>query len=204
MSASNSPSKARHWLDEAWSFITDRGYTFYVILGVLAVFSSFIVLIDRKSETLPTLWISVIAAGFSFSTYIYSREKFRLDLLDRRWEIYEKTLEFCSVVLQHATLVPNERNQETISRGLMAAQESFRGIGHHKTRALFGPDIHGVFDKMNKSYAWLSSGFSPTDPGYAENKNKHVMFIVDTANALPDLFRPYVYFGDYVRRVKSD
>ena len=190
---------------DVWSLVVERGYTFYVALAVIALISSKIIIVDGKSELLPTLWISVIAAGLSFNSYVYAKEKFRLDLLDKRWVIYEKTLEFCSVVIRHATLVPNERNQDSIFQGMQAAEACFRGIGYHKTLALFDADINDVFKKLNESYAWLSSGHTfQSDPNFAANKNRHVMFVWDTANKLPDLFKPYVYFGDYKRHIRTN
>jgi hypothetical protein len=68
---------------------------------------------------------------------------------------------------------------------------------------LFGEDIRDLFAKLNKSYAWLSAyGDGPagmTRQQWAQRNYDHMMFIGDTAGKLPELFRAYMYFGDYKR-----
>jgi len=181
-----------------------RGYHLYLILGLVVVISTKIIIVDQKSELLPTLWISAIAAGLSFNSYVYAKEKFRLDLLDKRWEIYEETLEFCSAVMRHGTLRVTEENEEKIFAAIKAAENSFRGIGYHKTKSLFGEDINQRFEELNKSYSWLSSFTDyPINPDehqkWVEDKHNHIMFVYKTGQELPEIFKPYVYFGDYRR-----
>jgi hypothetical protein len=56
-------------------------------------------------------------------------------------------------------------------------------------------------EKSEKSYAFLVA-FS--NPSHANNREKwekdmeqHLAFIIDTIAKLPDLFGPYIYFGNY-------
>lgn len=179
-----------------------KPYWFYLVLasGFLALFT--LLAVVDKLELLPPTFFSVITAVFSYQAYLYSKEKFRLDLFEKRWEIYEHVLEFCSRVTQQGTLRMREDNQAEIIAALNAAGNSFRGTGWHKTRALFGEEIHQLFERLNSSYAWMSA-FSerPSDPqqshDWPQNMYDHSMFIWNTVGQLPDLFKPYIYFGDY-------
>jgi hypothetical protein len=94
----------------------------------------------------------------------------------------------------HATLQARKGNEEDIQKAIIAAHDSFRGIGYHKTRALFGKDIYDLFEELNKSYSFLVSGLSNSDIG--ENL-KHVSFVVETGTKLPEYFKDYIYFGNY-------
>jgi hypothetical protein len=58
-----------------------------------------------KPELVPQLWVSAVVALLSYLACVFSAEKLRLDLFDRRLEIYRKTLEYCSTVLAYASLV---------------------------------------------------------------------------------------------------
>jgi hypothetical protein len=148
---------------------------------------------------------STATALFSYFAYRFSKEKFRLDLFDRRFAVYEATLEFCSRVMAEGSLratTPEQR--ERVEHAIRAAEGSFRGIGWHKTQALFGEDIRPLFSKLNKSYAWLSTfGDGPANSMPQEEWGRkymeHTEFIWDTVNRLPELFKAYVYFGDYKR-----
>jgi hypothetical protein len=62
----------------------------------------------------------------------------------------------------------------------------------------------GLFGKLNKSYSWLSSfsrgpGQSMSHEEWAMKLSEEEMFIWETVNKLPDVFKPYMYFGDYRR-----
>ena len=156
---------------------------------------------EINMKDISTIFISCVALFFSYCAYRFSRERFRLELLDKRWEVYEQVLKFCSVVMTHGGLPghgnedKNEWRNESVLSGLKAAHESFRGIGYHKARSLFGEDIHDEFDRLNKTFAWLVSKPRPND--WVEIEHKHIKYVIETATNLPKLFKPYVYFGDF-------
>jgi len=148
----------------------------------------------EKLEQIPTLWIALVAMLFSYSAYLFSKERFRLNLLDRRFELYEKTLEFCGIVFSHRSLKANEQNNEEIERAIKAAHESFRGIGYHKARALFGDDIYELFQSLNKSFSHIMT-YQNIENRDQEKYWGHVTHITEMSYKLPNHFKPYVYFG---------
>lgn len=170
------------------------------LIGAIIFFSSLFIL-NGKYEPLPTLVFSGVTAYFSFWAYRFSHEKFRLDLFEKRWAIYEQTLEFCSYVNRHGSLVPNDQNREELANALKAAQNSFRGIGLHKARALFGNDVNDELNKLNAHYSWLLSFPNPISDSdqsqLVQEKWERLINIGETANELPIIFQKYIYFGDF-------
>lgn len=180
--------------------------TFQFCLLALITTSIAFLILDDKAENIPSVLFSGLAAFFAFHAYLFTKEKFRLDLLEKRWSVYEETLKFCSTVLTYGGLPSykdspdKEAQNKAIIAALIAADASFRGIGYHKTRSMFGKDIEDLFSKLNESYSWIVShqNVSPAKAAeQAEEETKHLKFIWETVNTLPDLFKPYVYFGDY-------
>lgn len=193
-------------VSELWKKAKSMNMESLVYLGLASIVIVLgILLFDmHKLELLPATFFSATTAAFSYLAYKFSKEKFRLDLFEKRWVVYENTLEFCSRVTQQGSLRRTDNNQAEIVAALQAANNSFRGLGWHKTRALFGDEIYELFDKLNHSYSWLTA-FSerPSDPiqsaAWPQNMLEHSTFIWETVNSLPDVFKPYVYFGDYRR-----
>lgn len=178
----------------------------YWLFAGIAIFY-LVVFQDSPFKDKSLLATTVFSTGtlvFAFLAYQFSRERFRLDLFDKRFEIYEATLAFCSEVTAQGSLraaTPEQR--PGVERAIRAAEGSFRGIGYHKARALFGEDIRDLFKRLNDSYSWLSvygEGRGGLAQGqWADQHYTHTMFIWDTVSKLPDLFRGYMYFGDYRR-----
>ncbi len=157
-----------------------------------SIVSSVLLYYIDKWELIPQLWVSVAVAMLTYWACYSTSEKLRLDLFDKRFEVYSKTLEYCGVVLRHASLNPNQNNHDEIEKAQAPAHESFRGIGYHKARALFGPDIQELFSKLNDSYAYISAFAHKKDETY----HKHLTQTMEIARKLPDHFKPYMYFGD--------
>lgn len=136
---------------------------FYITLSIMFFLSLCVLIYVNKLEVLPITILGFMATVFSFLTYRYAKEKFRLDLLDRRFEIYEKTLEFCSLALGGGF--------SDDKKLIIAAESSFRGIGWHKSCALFGEDISDLFKKLNRSFAYLQTHHSYTPRATKSEKN---------------------------------
>ena len=173
---------------------------FVLMLGLVAI----ILFFSASLNMFPTYAGFFTTAVFAFLAYRFTKEKFRLELFEKRWTIYEKVLEFCSRVVQVGGIRNTPNDSDAFRATLTAAEGSFRSIGFHKSKALFGEDISELFEKLNDSYSWLTA-FSerPVDPDQSANwprqMHDHTMFIWNTVNLLPEKFRPYIYFGDYRR-----
>ncbi len=167
----------------------------------LALVSTGLLVYWNKMELLPQAWVSVLTAVVGYLAFFYTREKLRLDLFDKRFAIYEKTLDYCSYMLAHASLEPTEANRAELQQALAAAGESFRGIGYHKSRALFGEDIAEIFRELNESFSFIVA-FGPEraqarlNAQQIEEYWRHVRRTVDLSQKLPEVFKPYMYFGD--------
>jgi hypothetical protein len=99
-------------------------------------------------------------------------------------------------------LQPNENNSERVLDALKAAESSFRGIGWHKTKALFGKDIYKLFEEIDSVFVWLQAWdkeayLAVGKSNYAADYVERLQFIFSTARSLPEHFSPYLYFGNY-------
>lgn len=167
-------------------------------------FSYFLYLIDELAA-IPTFSIACVAVVFSYLAYKYTKEKFRLDLMEKRWEIYLNVTKFCSSVTSNGVLhIKEGESSSTIKskiNGIKAAEESFRGLGWHKYKMLFGDDIDKVMNDLNSCFAQLTTkGFDPDQEEYKEWKKADFEkgnLASNILGRLPELFKPYLYFGDY-------
>lgn len=175
-----------------------------VFLLALIVGSVSLLLFLGHPENIPSLMVSIVALAFAYMAYFYTKERFRLDLLDRRFEVYQDLLKFCSIVVTLGGLSNSDSDWENLQKAYAAAEGSFRGLGFHKIRTLFGKDIHDLVTKMNGSYSWLIAFHTPPSENvedWADKESKNLKFLFETAQNLPDIFKPYVYFGDYRTKV---
>ncbi|MEO9167422.1 MAG: hypothetical protein ABI230_03375 [Aestuariivirga sp.] len=187
-----------------WSVFSQTERTSFILFAVLLFLVAIILFCSSSLDKFPTYAGAFTTAIFAFLAYRFAKEKFRLELFEKRWSVYEKVLEFCSRVVQVGGIRNTPNESEAFRATLAAAEGSFKSIGFHKTKALFGDDIHQLFEKLNQSYSWLAS-FSerPSDPeasaSWPQQMHDHTMFIWNTVNELPEKFKPYIYFGDYRR-----
>ena len=173
-------------------------YSAFIILVLgIAVFSCGALGALGKPEAIPAVFFSMVTALLGFWACSFTYQKLRLDLFEKRFEIYTHTLTFCSTVMQQGSLNFRGENREQIRAAIEAAHQSFRGIGHHKAKALFGSDISELFEQLNQSYAYITAfGDQPARGGDPQEYWHHVKRIAEVASALPDKFKSYIYFGD--------
>jgi hypothetical protein len=175
--------------------LTWNGVTGFIIIAFLTSFA--ILAIANKWEALPATLFTAVAAWFSFAALRYSREKFRLDLYEKRLEIYFGIVEFCSRVEHYGFRRETPEDREQLFKTLEIAQKCLRGLGYHRARTLFGDDIHDVLDKLNKSTFWLQNHTTFRNKEDGDKWEEHTHFVGTMINQMPALFRPYIYFGDY-------
>lgn len=175
-------------------------------IGFILYFG-FIFFLYKQDElaSIPTFTVAFIALIFSYFAYEFTRDKFRLELFDKRYGIYINILKFCSAVSTYGDLLKNgsETNGETQEKidALIAPNDSFRGIGWHTSQMLFGPEIKVLMNEINKSYSMMViKGYSTGHDEYAAwQKEKHAELVklVKLVDELPKHFQAYLYFGDY-------
>ena len=178
--------------------ISNRAPAFYMFLFLIFLIG-FIVLFElSKLEHLPTFIVSVMAMTFSYHALTYTREKFRVDLFEKRFEVYLAIVDFCSAIHSNGGLGKTPENKELLEKAHQDAYKSFRGIGYHKSRLLFGSDIKGLLDELNIVYSFMSSvGNNVANPAQAGKLIQYTENSWKILNELPKSFASYLYFGDY-------
>ena len=172
----------------------------FSVLLIMFVLSTALMIGVAKYDLLPQLWVSLVVAFLAYWAAYFTSERLRLDLFDKRFEIYEKAIEFSSVVMKHGSLRSTAASSDDVGRAIREAYESFRGIGYHKARALFGVDIADLFKEINDSFTYVIAfqDAAVSEVSYAPDRyHERVLNIVSIAERLPDDLRPCLYFGDY-------
>lgn len=152
---------------------------FILVILVLWIASFVILLRVDKAEQIPTMTFSAIAAGFAYQAYKYTKEKFRLDLFEKRMSLYEDLY----------------KEVGQISVGSQRMPVATGGINHNKFYFLFGKEIENLIVEINGTLMELN--FSTYgDVMLTGNEQRMMSYCI----RLPEVFASYLYFGDY----KSD
>ena len=176
------------------NFSSYERIAFALFFLIFVLFSIMLWSIDKR-EFIPASFGAIAAAAFAFLAFRFTKEKFRLDLFEKRWSVYEGIVQFCSVATQTGVIG---------EAAYKAAGQCMRGTGYHKTKALFGPEILELINRLNESSNWLEAhGGAPLGDAaqatWAEKTHEHEMNIFNTVNELPKKFEPYLFFGEYKR-----
>lgn len=150
-----------------------------------------------------TLFLSFVAALLAALAYFNTRERFRLDLFEKRWPIYEGVVRICSIVQAFGGVpIParyqGDRDEFRVERSRELADllnENLRGLGYHKSKSLFGPELTYELNKLHNHLVWME--VFEVGQHNADEWGRRMMEISELAYRLPTLFEPYTYFGNY-------
>jgi hypothetical protein len=196
MSCSSASSLLEKYWDQSRKYDWEKNFV-PVIVCIFVV--SFLILIGTsKLELLPSVILGCITAIFAFCAYKYTKEKFRLELFEKRWEVYRNIAKFCSNAAIYGDLSPkpdNEDKEKIRKEAYDAMGKSFKGEGYHLRSLLFSNDVEDTFEELNQAYAFLSSHYLPSNQPF--EWSDHLLKLSKIYEDLPNLFKPYLYFGDY-------
>jgi hypothetical protein len=196
MSGSSVSSLLEKYWDQSRKYDWEKNFV-PVIVCIFVV--SFLILIGTsKLELLPSVILGCITAIFAFCAYKYTKEKFRLELFDKRWEVCQNIAKFCSIAAIYGNLFhepENEDKKKDLKEAYDAMGKSFKGEGYHLRSLLFSKDVEDTFKKLNEAYAFLSSYYLNSQQPFTGVE--HLTNLSKIYEDLPDLFKPYLYFGDY-------
>jgi hypothetical protein len=122
--------------------------------------------------------------------FYHAREKFRLDLFEKRWEIYVGTQKVLSSLKSELN---QKTEQEVIEKIWENAEQAFRHIGWHKANLLFDKDITSLLEEINKIFSEMTTLYKVPDQRYFDNHTKILRIVED----LPKTFSSTMYFGNY-------
>jgi hypothetical protein len=196
MSGSSVGSLLEKYWDQSRKYDWEKNFV-PVIVCIFVV--SFLILIGTsKLELLPSVILGCITTIFAFCAYKYTKEKFRLELFEKRWEVCQNIAKFCSIAAIYGNLFhepENEDKKKDLKEAYDAMGKSFKGEGYHLRSLLFSKDVEDTFKKLNEAYAFLSSYYLNSQQPFTGVE--HLTNLSKIYEDLPDLFKPYLYFGDY-------
>lgn len=156
----------------------------------------------NKTEYFPTFCISMITLSFSYYAYLFSKEKFRLDLLDKRWEAYEQIVDFCKKVSAYGGFPKETQNkfqEQEVYEAFISAIYLFNGMGAHKVKSLFGEDVQKEFQKLRDHYVYFVTRREADQKNAWLDKEgvTRLEDVLTISQNLPSTLKSYMYFGDY-------
>ena len=196
MSGSSVSSLLEKYWDQSRKYDWEKN--FVPVIVCIFVVSLLILIGTSKLELLPSVILGCITTIFAFCAYKYTKEKFRLDLFEKRWEVCQNIAKFCSIAAIYGNLFhepENEDKKKDLKEAYDAMGKSFKGEGYHLRSLLFSKDVEDTFKKLNEAYAFLSSYYLNSQQPFTGVE--HLTNLSKIYEDLPDLFKPYLYFGDY-------
>jgi hypothetical protein len=138
-------------------------------------------------KSLPTALIALIVAIISYHQWRVSKAKLKLDLFDRRYEIFMKTWKILSGVVSNGTRTEN--------LGLGTPFNNFLP----EAKFLFGKDVSNYLDEVSNKWAKLH-GIEGMDRAseYAAEKTVLLTYFHDQAEkGVKEVFGPYLNFDEW-------
>lgn len=137
-------------------------------------------------EQIPTFTFTAITAGFAYQAYKYTKEKFRLDLYEKRMVLYEAL---------HLEL-------STYGHTSLGDPQSTSGVRYHKFKLLYGDEIAELIKSADKDLVDIKNYHGDIEEQQrvraASNRTE------ERARDLSKIFAPYLYFGDYKSNMENE
>jgi hypothetical protein len=187
-------------ITDAWRWFKRKIPQIAIVL--ITIYAVYALKNTDKHELIPATLFAAFAAICSLQALTYTYEKFRLDLFDQRQCYYDDLVEYCSFVVSINVRDPDYRQEFQ-----ELAHKTIRGTGLHRSRLLFGDDIHTFVQQLHEGYLCFRT--ISRQPVYQSREEEeaalkkeaeHFAFAAEAPNTMPKLFAKYIYFGNY----KSD
>ena len=155
-----------------------------------------------------TIIFGMITAGFSYLAYFYTKEKFRHDLLNKRWPIFKTIIEVSNIASK-LTDIPLNKDDRQVTENtykewvdkLKPAQDKLKKINHQEVISLFGKDI---LEHINVVYGSLSAcittPYNYTTTTSVQSRNENITRLRKNSEHLIELFSPYMDFSQYKKQ----
>lgn len=194
------------------AFLQDEK-TFYTIILLSAVILLAIATGTSNYVSYPIIFFGSITALFAYQSYKFTKEKFRLDLLDSRKEIHIAIRDFGYVInAKHPLLLLSDqdmngidsyktRSNDEVLKELKAAHDKIDIPG---VFLFYGEDVKDCVMNTKAALTMLDLHWeSAKRVSIVDNKeivetiNQHFKTLNQASTDIPKLLKPYMYFGQY-------
>ena len=137
---------------------------------------------------IATLVVGLAISVIAYQQWTLARHKFRLDLFDRRYKVYDATKNFASVIFAHANFTDQdlrEFNLGTMDAVFLFPKHIKEYIDEFRKRALH-------MQMFGKQFEHLPVGKERSD--LVQKNHDELVWLTDQLLALPALFSPYLGF----------
>jgi hypothetical protein len=139
-------------------------------------------------SAIATLIVGLSVATIAYRQWVLANHKFRLDLYDRRYKVYESIQKFLSVIMIHADF--SHDDLVDYNHGTMDAV------------FLYPPDIKDYIDKIRKTAVDMqmhgkqmhSAPVGDVRSRLVQQNHDELVWLTDQLVALPSVFTSYLGF----------
>lgn len=176
-------------------------YFFPMAIVLSLIVFSWVLIAHEKWEYLGGLFFTAATASCAYQALIYTREKFRLELFEKRIALFEPVQIFCDAVHKGDVEIRKSGTDlevvlTSLESGDLSAMKLYEKIDEFKLAALFDSEVsgmgHAIYDAI------FNLEYIVKDPAHQKDLIK---YFKESAWKWPLLFMPYIYFGDYKRNI---
>lgn len=140
---------------------------------------------SESSERVAIIFTGITAC-FSYEGYRYNKEKFRLELFEKRWEVYEAAYAYLNAWIN----LPFDADPH--GKMLMDIETLYNKAS--LALMVFGKEVSPTIDLIFDLHQKAEDGFSYT---VDEEKQADNIRAKNHLSQMLKMFSPYLYFGDY-------
>lgn len=187
------------YFDKAYGWL--RRHSAQTFLGIITAYAVYTFHSAGRPELIAATLFTLFTAVCGLQALTYTREKFRLDLFEKRLEYYIKLSKYIYVAWLNAPYwEANPEGTGSVPNDLReAAAKSIFREGFYTARLLFGKDVHQLVLELQKEY--LGKQPNPFNDILGKPlimpRPKLWTHYTLTSRSLSRHFDKYIYFGDY-------
>lgn len=183
-----------------WKKFLASSYFPLTVFGLLFLSLTSIFYLEKTWNYYPAFFVAFFALVFTYLAYEFTKEKFRLDLFEKRLEIYEKFLVYCRLCVGINFYSP-KLDEDSRYQELQSLDDEFIKKLLPRMKLLFGIEVENAFKQVRDNFVILESiKFSlpqDIDRDFKIGKEKRRSQINLILKDLPNMFQKYIYFGTY-------
>jgi hypothetical protein len=147
--------------------------------------------ISQMLPSIATIFIGVVAGWVAIQQLVLARHRFRLDLFDRRFKVFEATRTFLGVIWHNGTFTDDDLWQfgaSTADASFLYPTEITEYLHDIRKRAINQRTLQRQFER-------LPAGAERS--ALVDREHSEFVWLTNQVETLPKRFLPYLGFGSF-------
>lgn len=155
---------------------------------------------SESSERVAILFTGITAC-FSYEGYRYNKEKFRLELFEKRWDVASSVIKFLKFVSEYGHFDWGRIQADDVDAFAYIERHEMRCVVEKKEKFISEGEFlfdRELVEKITLVRMLYSNLIDENSKYYKENTSSNPKSEAENLlNNMNKLFAPYLYFGDY-------